>query len=82
MNREELIKQFEAAVIRQDLPENFELRAIFVEMFIRNGDIEKAFDLVLLGSDKEYNDTFMEAMEAMEAKANMQHDVKKDGFYA
>lgn len=79
MNREELIKQFEAAVIRQDLPENFELRAIFVEMFIRNGDIEKAFDLVLLGSDKEYNDTFMEAMEA---KANMQHDVKKDGFYA
>ena len=79
MNKEELIKSFELAIMQKDMRENFEMRITIVEMFIRNGDMQKPFNLVLLGSDKEYNDTFMEAMEA---KANMQHDVKKEGFYA
>ena len=79
MNKEQLIKQFEQAVMQYDMPENFEIRIAVVEMFIRNGNTKKHFNLVMLGSDKEYNDVFMEAMKA---RANMQHDVKQEGFYA
>ena len=81
MKKEELLNKINEAIMEDiDMPEEFELRVILVQLFTREaGIMQQTHSTTLLGTDNDYNNNFMEVMTE---ELNMQHDINNGGIYA